>query len=478
MPSDIVIESVRICDGSGEPSYSGSMAIAEGKIVAVGKVIGKGRREINGDGLVLAPGFIDPHTHYDAQVSWDRLLTPSCWHGITTVMMGNCGVGVAPCRPSDRAKMAWDLVNVEALPYDVLLNGVSWEWESFGEYMAAIEKGGTALNVAFLVPLSALRFYVMGEAASERAANQQETDRIVGLFREALLAGAMGFSLSTIGRHMGYQGKPLASRLASREELGALCRVMRDLRRGVIELALARQIGMLADDEVELLTFLAEQSQRPVTWGGVADLSGLPDDANERIFETMRSLNRKGLRVSAQSTPRPLRMHYDLKTPSLCGEMPSWKAAFNRTAKEQIELYRTPAFRQSWREDLKARRGQFFNGQWEQVVVMRVEKEHNRPLMNRSITEVARLQGKDEVDAYLDLAIDENLELGVTVSLLNVHPERMAKILRTTYPELLYGLSDAGAHVAQHCEAGVPSYLFDEWVGKRDLYNLETAIKV
>ena len=151
MAYDILIENAKICDGSGASAYTGSVAIESGKIAAVGAVSGSARRKINGHDLVVAPGFIDPHTHYDAQICWDPLLTSSCWHGITTVLMGNCGVGVAPCRPADREVLAWDLVNVEALPYEVLIRGASWDGESFGDYLATIERRGIALNAAFLV---------------------------------------------------------------------------------------------------------------------------------------------------------------------------------------------------------------------------------------------------------------------------------------------------------------------------------------
>src|ERR1700730_19355207 len=170
MPCDLLIKDARICDGTGAPIYAGSAAVEGGKIIALGKVAGSGRREINAGGSVLAPGFIDIHTHYDAQISWDPLLTCSSWHGVTSLLMGNCGVGVAPVRPKEQSTMAWDLVNVEALPHEVLMNGVNWEWESFPEYMDAIARHGTGLNTGFLVPLSALSFYVMGEPAAQRAA--------------------------------------------------------------------------------------------------------------------------------------------------------------------------------------------------------------------------------------------------------------------------------------------------------------------
>src|SRR6516164_8610017 len=474
MAYDILIENTKICDGTGASAYAGSVAIEAGRIAAVGDVSGIARRKINGQDLVVAPGFIDPHTHYDAQICWDPLLTPSCWHGITTVLMGNCGVGVAPCRPADKEVVAWDLVNVEALPYEVLIKGASWEWESFGDYMSSIARRGIALNAAFLVPLSALRFYVIGEAASERAATPAEVEQMTRLFRDAMNAGAYGFSLSTIRRHMGFQGKPLASRLAGKDELAALCHVMREMNRGVIEIALMKQVGTMADDELDLLLHLAHESQRPVTWLALIDMPGI-GDANERILERVRPFMRQGLRIPPQVTPRPVKMYYDLRTPSLCGEMPSWRPAFNRAREEQIALYRSDRFRAEFRDDLQHRRGAFFNGQWEAVTVAKVAKAEHRPLLNRSIQQVAELQHKHPVDAFLDLAIAENLELGITVQLINADQNAVSRLIRR--PEVMIGLSDAGAHVSQHCEAGSPTYMLREWVYNNPVLSLETAIK-
>jgi len=474
MAYDILLDDTQICDGSGAPAYPGSIAIEAGKIVAVGDVSGRARRRIDGRDLIVAPGFIDPHTHYDAQICWDPLLTSSCWHGITTVLMGNCGVGVAPCRPADKEVVAWDLVNVEALPYEVLLKGASWEWESFGDYLASIARRGIALNAAFLVPLSALRFYVIGEEASERAARPAEIEQMARLFRDAMKTGAYGFSLSTIRRHMGFQGKPLASRLAGKDELSALCHVMREMNRGVIEIALMKQIGTLADDEIELLLHLAHESQRPVTWLALLDMPGM-GDANERILERVRPFMQQGLHIPPQVTPRPVKMYYDLRTPSLCGEMPSWRPAFNRLPEEQIALYRSDHFRQQFRDDLQHRRGAFFNGQWEAVTVAKVARDEHQHLLIKSIREVAELQHRDPVDAFLDLAIAENLELGITVQLINADQNAVARLI--SRPEVMIGLSDAGAHVSQHCEAGSPTYMLREWVYKNPVLSLETAVK-
>src|SRR5262245_3694003 len=474
MAYDLLIKNARICDGSGVPAYSGAVAISGGKLAAVGKVTGTARREINADGLVLAPGFIDIHTHYDAQISWDPLLTSSCWHGVTTVLMGNCGVGVAPCRPAERTVMAWDLVNVEAMPYDVLLNGVSWEWESFPEYMAAIGRRGIGLNAGFLVPLSALRFYVMGEAASERAANPDEIQRMARIFREAMQAGAYGFSLSLIPRHIGYQGKPLASRLASKDELAALGRVMRELKKGIIEVALVRQAGVLSDEDLDILLHLGQESQRPVTWLALIHMPDMPGTC-EQMLARVQPYMEKGLTIPPQVNPRPIRQYYTFHNPFLFSEMPSWKGAFNRTVEEQVALYRSPQFRNAFRDDLTAGRGLLFRGQWDRLHVTRVETEKNKHFMNKSVREIADQVHQDPLDVLLDLAVEENTALGVTVSIINSDPEAVGKLL--TLPNVLVGLSDAGAHVDQHCEAGVPTYILHEWVRKRRLLSLEESVR-
>ncbi len=474
MAYDLLIKNAQICDGVGTPVYGGGLAVSDGKIVEVGTVSGSARREINADGLVVAPGFIDIHTHYDAQISWDPLLTSSCWHGITSVLMGNCGVGVAPCRPAEREIMAWDLVNVEAMPYDVLMNGVSWEWESFPEYMAAIARRGIGINAGFLVPLSALRFYVMGEAASERAANADEIQRMTQLFRQAMQAGAYGFSLSLIPRHIGYQGKPLSSRLTSKAELSALGRVMRELNRGVIEVALLRQAGELGDEELDLLLHMAHESQRPVTWLALIHMPDLPG-ACERIHARVQPFLEQGLRIPPQVNPRPISQYYSLRNPFLFSELPSWKGAFNRTVEEQLTLYRSADFRNAFRDDITAGRGLLFRGQWDRLHVTRVQTERNKQFLNASLAELATRLAKDPVDVLMDLAVEERTELGVTVSIINSDPEAVGEIM--TLPNVLIGLSDAGAHVDQHCEAGVPTYILGEWVRQRQFLSLEEGVR-
>ncbi|MEO7321769.1 MAG: amidohydrolase family protein, partial [Burkholderiales bacterium] len=247
MSYDLLIKNGTVVDGTGAASRQADVAVSAGRIVAIGKVDGSARRTIDAADCVVAPGFIDPHTHYDAQICWDAAVTPSPWHGVTSVVMGNCGVGIAPCRPTEREVAMRDLVNVEAIPFDVLERGITWEWESFPEFMNAAERRGPAVNLGFLAPLTPFRHYVMGEASIERAATTEETRRISALLAEAMDAGAFGFSSTVLNQHMGYGGRPLACRNASREEYTGYSNVLKQKNKGAIEIALTRQIAVLED---------------------------------------------------------------------------------------------------------------------------------------------------------------------------------------------------------------------------------------
>jgi len=229
MAHDLLIRNGTVIDGTGKARFRADVGVRDGKIVEIGKATESGAREINADGLVVSPGFIDPHTHYDGQICWDPTISASSWHGVTTVIMGNCGVGLAPCRPADRDIATWDLVNVEGIPFDVLKQGVTWDWESFPQYMDAADRRGSIINLACLAPLTPFRHYVMGEASMERAATAEEAASIRSLLKEAIAAGAFGFSTSTAPQHIGYKGRPLACRLADRAEFRAYASVLKEL---------------------------------------------------------------------------------------------------------------------------------------------------------------------------------------------------------------------------------------------------------
>src|SRR5712692_11063600 len=222
---DLLIRNGMVIDGTGTPRYRADVAMNGGKIAAIGKVTDGAKKVIDAGDLIVAPGFVDPHTHYDAQICWDPLISCSSWHGVTTVIMGDCGVGLAPCQPQAREVAAWDLVNVESIPFDVLAKGVSWEWESFPQYMNAAQQRGIGINLGFLAPLTPFRHYVMGEESMERAATAEETRQIQALLREAIAAGAMGFTTTTVAQHIGYKGRPLAQQFPVKDlEAGGVTR--------------------------------------------------------------------------------------------------------------------------------------------------------------------------------------------------------------------------------------------------------------
>jgi N-acyl-D-amino-acid deacylase len=265
MSYDLLIKNGTVVDGTGAKPRRADVAIAAGKVAEIGKVVEGAKKVIDASDLIVAPGFVDPHTHYDAQICWDPYITSSSWHGVTTVVMGNCDVGIAPCKPSAREIAAWDLVNVEAIPFDVLTKGITWEWETFPEYLNAAERRGSGINLGFLAALTPFRHYVMGEESMERAATGEETAKIKALIKEAVAAGAMGFTTTAIPQHIGYKGRPIACRNASREEFKAYANALKELSKGSMELALTKSASEISDEEYEFLDFLLTESGRPAT---------------------------------------------------------------------------------------------------------------------------------------------------------------------------------------------------------------------
>src|SRR5512144_1934801 len=351
---DLLIRNARICDGTGAPAFMGELGVASGRIRYVGRPSGQtAERVLDADGLVLAPGFVDPHTHYDAQIAWDPLLTCSPWHGVTTVIMGNCGVGVAPVRPETREILMQDLVNVEAIPYDVMKAGIDWQWESYGQYLDAVGRGGLGINVAGLVAFTPLRHYVMGEASFERAATAAEIAAMRGLLREAMEAGAFGFTTTTSRNHVGYQGRPLACRNASREELTGVVRGLADVGRGAIEIILGSG-GMFAvsDDDVELLRAITQASGRPATWPALFAHPGQPE-FHDQTFAKLGDLVKQAV---PQVTPRPIMSQGDLRNPTMFASFQVWQPALNQPAETQVALYRDPGFRDRFQRELESRK--------------------------------------------------------------------------------------------------------------------------
>jgi len=471
MPYDLLIKHGTIVDGSGAPGRRGNVAAAAGHIVEVGDVDGPAARVIDASDLIVSPGFIDPHTHYDAQICWDPLVTCSSWHGVTTVIMGNCGVGLAPCKPAEHEVAAMNLVHVEAIPYDVLEGGLTWDWQTFPEYIDAAQRRGVGINVGFLAALSPFRHWVMGEDAMNRAATPDETAKVKGLLSEAITAGALGWSMTVMQQHLGYKGLPLACRLASDDELRAYAGVLRELHRGVIEIALTRRPNGLSEREYQLLELLIGESGRPVTWLNLRDSDEHPE-ACMKTLQTAAPLLQTGARP--QVAVRPLIIDFHLRNPFIFGMLDACKPLFaTESTQEKARIYANPAFRAAFRAQFRGGRDQ--QKFWENVELKEVGNPKLEPLLWSSVAQIARTRGQDPMDVFFDLPLEDDLKSIYMVPLLDIDPERVGRKLSD--PRTMIGLSDGGAHVDMLCNAGYPTYLLGTFVRERQALTLEYAIK-
>ena len=470
MPHDLLIRNGTVVDGSGAPAYRADVAVAAGRIVELGRITSGAARVIDADGLTVAPGFIDPHTHYDAQICWDPLVTCSSWHGVTSVIAGNCGVGLAPCRPAEREVATWNLVHVEAIPYDVLNRGLTWDWETFPDYLDAANRRGLGINVGFLAALSPFRHWVMGDDAMGRAATANETASIRELLRGALAAGAFGFSLTVMPQHVGYKANPLACRLASHDELRSYAGAMREFGRGVIEIALTRQPSGVSDSEYDLLDLLSSASDRPVTWLNLRDRDDAPT-LWEETLDKVAPLLARGCRP--QVAARPLIIEFHLRNPFLFGGMNSMKPAFGgKSVPELKQFYGDPEFRRAFAAELERRT--VFHDLWERAKIKEAASDVLKPLEWKTVADVARQRGRAPLDTFFDLALEDDLALVYMMPLLDIDPDRVAR--KFSDPRTMIGISDGGAHVDMLCNAGYPTYLLGNFVRERRALSLERAV--
>jgi len=468
MAYDLLIKNGTIVDGTGAPGRVADIAVSGGKIAEIGKISDGSNQIIDASDCVVAPGFIDPHTHYDAQICWDRAITPSIWHGVTSVVMGNCGVGIAPCRPEAREIAMRDLVNVEGIPFDVLNQGITWDWESFPEFLDAASKRGSSLNLGFIAPLTPFRHYVMGEASMERAATADETAAIKALIRGAVDAGAFGFSTTTLNQHIGYQARPLACRNADRAELKAYANVLKETGKGAIEIALTKKISVMDDDEADLLSFLIAESGRKVTFLALFQRDDIPDACPETL---RRAKTLPG--AVPQTSPLALTREVNMRNPFSFAAFTSWARVFADKSKEaQRAVYADPAFRNHFREQLKSATG--FSGDWTRITVHEVHTPALKHYEGRTVGDIARERGKDGLDTFLDLTLEDDLDIEYVLAQFNANIKRVEENL--VDPLVLIALGDAGAHVDMLCDAGYPTYLLGTWVRERQIMTLEQAV--
>jgi len=468
MGFDLKIVGGTIVDGSGKPGYRGDVGIRDGKVVALGKVDGEAKRTIDATGRVVSPGFVDIHTHYDAQIVWDRMLSISPWHGVTTVVMGNCGFGVAPTKPQHRNMIMRTLEKVEGMSLGALQAGLGadWPFETFPEYMDAIEGRGMAINVSVLAGHTPIRTYVMGEDAVKRAASEDEIGAMARIVREAMEAGALGFATSGAATHNGYDGHPVPSRMAEFEEVDALVGAMKQSGRGAMQATVGRK---MFHNEFERI---ARKHGVPVTW--TALLSGMagPGSHRKHIEATHRYFEKEGLNIIPQVACRPINFDFDFAEPFPFEMRPVFKPTMTMDRKGKRAIYSDPAFRAAFKEDVKAGQLNPLAG-WAERAAISVAPGH-AGWEERSLAEVAAEQGKSPIDLALDLSVDSDFKARFRFGVLNTDENEVAELLADPY--VIVALSDAGAHASQLCDAGYSTHLLGYWVRQRKLMSLEAAV--
>ena len=463
--ADVVIRGGTVVDGTGAPQRRADVAIRDGRIAEIGDRL-DGARVVDAAGHVVSPGFVDIHTHYDAQVFWDPALTPSCWHGVTSVVAGNCGFSIAPVRPKDRELLVRTLQHVEDMAPDTLFAGVPWDdFETFPQYLDAIERRGTLLNYACYVGHTAVRIYVMGDAGYERAATAGEIAAMQRVIADAMAAGAAGFATSSSPTHSGDMGRPVPSRVADLDELGALLDPVREAHKGVVALLPGEKVKH--DDVFDL----QRRAQRPVTWTALLTVKGYP--WHERIMSANIAARADGVEVWPQVSCRPLTFQMNLREPFTFNMRAAFQELMDRPIEQRMAAYRDPAWRRRAWDEMSGQRGAL-PVNFDALIV--AESPGHPELVNRKVTDLVAERGRDTtpLDVMLDISLDENLETRFWSVLANNDPEAIAWLL--PQDTVLLGLSDSGAHVSQLCDACFATDLLGNWVRDKHVMPLEHAI--
>jgi N-acyl-D-amino-acid deacylase len=463
MSADIVIRGGTVVDGTGSPGQVTDVAVTDGRISAIGTGL-TGTRTLEAGGQVVSPGFIDIHTHYDAQVFWDPSLTPSSFHGVTTVIAGNCGFSIAPLRPEGVGLLARTLQHVEDMSFDTLSVGVPWdEFETFPQYLDAVQRRGAALNFGCYVGHTAVRLYVMGEDAYERPATEAEISKMQSVVAEAMEGGAAGFASSSSPTHNGDKGRPVPSRVADLAELRALLQPLRQAGRGVVALLPG---GVFAHEEVFALQ---REIGRPFTWTALLTVKGYP--YHEKVMAEHDAAWADGVEVWPQVSCRPLVFQMNLSEPFTLNMRPTFASLMGSSRADRIAAYRDPAWRETAWADVSGKAGGFPLN-WANISV--AESASHPDLADRPVMVLAEERNCTPLDVMLDISLDDDLEARFWSVLANDDPDAIAWLLPRD--NVLLGLADSGAHVSQLCDACFSTDLLGNWVRDRGVMPLERAI--
>ena len=474
MSYDLVIRGGRVVDGTGMPGFAADVAIAAGRIARIGRVDGPARRTLDADGAVVAPGFIDVHTHYDVQLDWDPLATPSCFHGVTTVLTGNCGFTLAPSRPEDVPWLAATLSRVEGMSAQALEAGFRFAGGSFAEFWKRLE-GRLGVNAGGYVGHCAVRRFAMGDDASERAATAPEIEVMRGLVRQAMAEGALGFSTSQIDLHRGDDGRGVPSNHAAPEELVALASVLAEFDHGAIEIIPRSFAEGFDDADRALLLELYRVSGKPIELNIL-----VPNRAHpmgwERTLSFCREAFARGVRLHPQFSTNRLELHLKLANTFVFDEMPVWRSALTQPEPERSRRLADPETRQRLRAEWDDESGRAVTFDFADLEVESVRDPAHADQIGRSVGEIAAERGASTLDVFLDLSLADGLETNFRTRMPEIARRFVAHVVRSGVvdPIVMSGSSDGGAHLASFTGADYTTRLLSEWVP--DPLSLEQAV--
>jgi N-acyl-D-aspartate/D-glutamate deacylase len=473
MAYDVVIKNGTVVDGSGRPPYRADVAIQGDRIAEIGKVSDAGKRAIDAEGHMVTPGFVDIHTHLDAQIWWDPIASSSCWHGVTSVVMGNCGVTFAPCKPGDREYLAHLMESVEDIPAQSIMAGMPWQWETYGEYLKALDARPKGMNVGGLVGHCAVRYWAMGaKSLDNKPASPEEIVRMRDIVEEAIAGGALGFSTSRTILHRTPEGQPVPGTFAESDELLGIARALGKLGRGLFEAAPGIDSGRPEDlqREVKWMTEVSLATGRPVTFG-LAQSRPHPTVYSQLLNQISESAKR-GAKIFAQSTTRGIGVLFGFVNRTPFDRAPSWRALRSLKLEEKVAKLRNPEYRATMVNEALADPPPI---DFSQIFVLADGEARYDHRPDESLAAHAQRLGVSPAEAFIILSDERNGKALFNYPFLNPTFDAVENML--DHPQVVIGLGDSGAHVGQIMDASLPTYFLKHWVKERQHFTLEQAIR-